>query len=287
MTSSCGRRSSCSTNAWRCSSTPWKTTTMGCCSFISPAAICSRICSGGTRTNRTPRAPRPEAQKYFGHIKRLYRKLDAIIGDIYDRYGDKATIFVMSDHGFANFGRQFNFNSWLRDYGYLNPRECTLDPAQRRLVTDPRLWPGNQRTVPEPQGPRTRRHCRAGRRAGKADATADRQAAGRARLRRQTSHSQGVSRRRGLYGQRDRVGAGSDRRLRTRLPGVLGHVLGRTDAGCAVGQRYGLERAITAPMRWRCRESCAATGQFAHPILRWSTWHRPSWPNSGCQPQPP
>ena len=31
----------------------------------------------------------------------------------------------MSDHGFANFGRQFNLNSWLRDYGYLNPRECT------------------------------------------------------------------------------------------------------------------------------------------------------------------
>ncbi len=31
----------------------------------------------------------------------------------------------MSDHGFANFGRQFNLNSWLRDFGYLNPRECT------------------------------------------------------------------------------------------------------------------------------------------------------------------
>jgi len=30
----------------------------------------------------------------------------------------------MSDHGFANFGRQFNVNSWLRDFGYLNPREC-------------------------------------------------------------------------------------------------------------------------------------------------------------------
>ena len=31
----------------------------------------------------------------------------------------------MSDHGFANFGRQFNLNSWLRDWGYLGPRECT------------------------------------------------------------------------------------------------------------------------------------------------------------------
>jgi predicted AlkP superfamily phosphohydrolase/phosphomutase len=32
---------------------------------------------------------------------------------------------VMSDHGFANFGRQFNLNTWLRDWGYLGPRECT------------------------------------------------------------------------------------------------------------------------------------------------------------------
>ena len=66
-----------------------------------------------------------EAKKYFGHVKRLYQKLDAVIGDLIDRYGGEATIIVMSDHGFANFGRQFNLNSWLRDWGYLGPRECT------------------------------------------------------------------------------------------------------------------------------------------------------------------
>jgi predicted AlkP superfamily phosphohydrolase/phosphomutase len=66
-----------------------------------------------------------ENQKYFGHIKRLYQRLDAIVGDIFDRYGGQATVIVMSDHGFANFGRQFNLNSWLRDFGYLNPRECS------------------------------------------------------------------------------------------------------------------------------------------------------------------
>jgi predicted AlkP superfamily phosphohydrolase/phosphomutase len=72
-----------------------------------------------------PTRTSPEAAKYFAHIKRLYQKLDSIIGDIHDRYGGKATIFVMSDHGFANFGRQFNLNSWLRDFGFLNPSECT------------------------------------------------------------------------------------------------------------------------------------------------------------------
>lgn len=66
-----------------------------------------------------------QAKSYFAHIKKLYQKLDGLIGDLYDRYGASATIFVMSDHGFANFGRQFNLNSWLRDFGYLGPTDCT------------------------------------------------------------------------------------------------------------------------------------------------------------------
>ena len=72
-----------------------------------------------------PTRSTPEARSFFEHIQRLYQKLDAVIGDIYDRYGGKATVIVMSDHGFANFGRQFNLNSWLRDFGYLNPGSCS------------------------------------------------------------------------------------------------------------------------------------------------------------------
>jgi predicted AlkP superfamily phosphohydrolase/phosphomutase len=55
----------------------------------------------------------------FDRIRRLYERLDRAIGEVMDRFGSSAAIFVMSDHGFANFGRQFNLNSWLRDYGYL------------------------------------------------------------------------------------------------------------------------------------------------------------------------
>lgn len=72
-----------------------------------------------------PTRPAAEANRFFDHIKRLYRKLDAVIGDLHDRYGSRATLIVMSDHGFANFGRQFNLNSWLRESGYLHPRDCT------------------------------------------------------------------------------------------------------------------------------------------------------------------
>jgi predicted AlkP superfamily phosphohydrolase/phosphomutase len=71
-----------------------------------------------------PTRSTPEAASRYQYVKDLYQRLDGIIGDIQDRYGGKATLFVMSDHGFANFGRQFNVNSWLRDFGYLNPREC-------------------------------------------------------------------------------------------------------------------------------------------------------------------
>jgi predicted AlkP superfamily phosphohydrolase/phosphomutase len=57
--------------------------------------------------------------KNFDRIRALYTRLDRVVGELADRFGSKATILVMSDHGFANFGRQFNLNSWLRDYGYL------------------------------------------------------------------------------------------------------------------------------------------------------------------------
>jgi predicted AlkP superfamily phosphohydrolase/phosphomutase len=66
-----------------------------------------------------------EAKARFALVRQLYQKLDSAIGDLIDRYGNKAAIIVMSDHGFANFGRQFNLNSWLRDLGYLGPRECS------------------------------------------------------------------------------------------------------------------------------------------------------------------
>jgi predicted AlkP superfamily phosphohydrolase/phosphomutase len=51
--------------------------------------------------------------------------MDAVVGDLLKRYGDKAHIMIMSDHGFSNFARQFNLNTWLRDNGYLGSPEST------------------------------------------------------------------------------------------------------------------------------------------------------------------
>jgi predicted AlkP superfamily phosphohydrolase/phosphomutase len=65
------------------------------------------------------------AKKYFNHLQGLYEKLDSVVGNILNGYGDQATIIVMSDHGFANFKRQFNLNTWLRQNGYIQPADST------------------------------------------------------------------------------------------------------------------------------------------------------------------
>jgi predicted AlkP superfamily phosphohydrolase/phosphomutase len=70
---------------------------------------------------RTEEGAAAHAHRY---VRQLYERLDKVIGDIYDRYGAHATIIVMSDHGFANFGWQFNLTRWLRDNDYLQPGDC-------------------------------------------------------------------------------------------------------------------------------------------------------------------
>jgi predicted AlkP superfamily phosphohydrolase/phosphomutase len=78
--------------------------------------------------SEAPQPARPEeglAQAQFQHVRRLYRRLDRVVGELVGRYGSQATIIVMSDHGFANFGRQFNLNSWLRENRFLAPEDCT------------------------------------------------------------------------------------------------------------------------------------------------------------------
>jgi len=66
-----------------------------------------------------------EAKEYFGILKNVYRRMDKVVGDIIKQYGDDALVIVMSDHGFANFKRQFNLNTWLRDNKYIQSPDST------------------------------------------------------------------------------------------------------------------------------------------------------------------
>jgi len=71
-----------------------------------------------------PTRSHSEAKRYFSHLKGVYKKLDNVLGDILKRYDDKATIIVMSDHGFTRFKRQFNLNTWLRENGYVQSADA-------------------------------------------------------------------------------------------------------------------------------------------------------------------
>jgi predicted AlkP superfamily phosphohydrolase/phosphomutase len=83
---------------------------------------------------RHPTRSATQVEWCVSHVHRLYRQLDTLVGDLLDRYGSQATIIVMSDHGFANFGKQFNLNSWLRENHFL------VMPPESRSIKDNVDW---------------------------------------------------------------------------------------------------------------------------------------------------
>ena len=61
-----------------------------------------------------------ESDARFGSwIPYLYERMDEIVGEVLPAIDDKTLVLICSDHGFAQFGRQFHLNTWLRDNGYL------------------------------------------------------------------------------------------------------------------------------------------------------------------------
>ncbi len=53
-------------------------------------------------------------------IEELYLKMDALVGQVLERLGEKTDLIIMSDHGFKSFRRGVNLNSWLYANGYLS-----------------------------------------------------------------------------------------------------------------------------------------------------------------------
>ncbi|HVS18446.1 MAG TPA: alkaline phosphatase family protein [Planctomycetota bacterium] len=65
-------------------------------------------------------------------IADLYLQMDPLVGHLRERIGEDATLIVMSDHGFAPYGRKFNLNTWLWQNGYLVLKEG-VDPLTQRV----------------------------------------------------------------------------------------------------------------------------------------------------------
>lgn len=61
-----------------------------------------------------------QAKKSAKVIEDLYVAMDDLVGRVRNKLNKKSVLFVMSDHGFKNFARGFNLNSWLYLNGYLS-----------------------------------------------------------------------------------------------------------------------------------------------------------------------
>jgi predicted AlkP superfamily phosphohydrolase/phosphomutase len=53
--------------------------------------------------------------------------MDGLVGKVLPAVDDDTLVLICSDHGFAQFGRQFHLNTWLREQGYLE-----LKPGKER-----------------------------------------------------------------------------------------------------------------------------------------------------------
>jgi predicted AlkP superfamily phosphohydrolase/phosphomutase len=57
-------------------------------------------------------------------IARVYQRMDDILGEAFELTDDPDTLFmVISDHGFTNFRRGVNLNTWLKENGYLHLKD--------------------------------------------------------------------------------------------------------------------------------------------------------------------
>jgi len=80
----------------------------------------------------------------------LYRKADELVGETLEKMGKNDALLVISDHGFKQFKRGVNLNSWFRENGYLFLK---TDPGEGPL---PEIPLGKRFEVGDIDWPRTR-----------------------------------------------------------------------------------------------------------------------------------
>jgi predicted AlkP superfamily phosphohydrolase/phosphomutase len=65
-----------------------------------------------------------DTEVYKDTIARVYQRMDAMLGEMFELAENPDTLFmVISDHGFTNFRRGVNLNTWLKENGYLHLRD--------------------------------------------------------------------------------------------------------------------------------------------------------------------
>ncbi|MBW1686827.1 MAG: alkaline phosphatase family protein, partial [Deltaproteobacteria bacterium] len=65
-----------------------------------------------------------DTEVYKDAIAQVYERMDSLLGEVFDLTEDPKTLFmVISDHGFTNFRRGVNLNTWLKENGYLQLKD--------------------------------------------------------------------------------------------------------------------------------------------------------------------
>ncbi|HEV8131721.1 MAG TPA: alkaline phosphatase family protein [Acidobacteriota bacterium] len=76
----------------------------------------------------------PELAAKFGDaVKRIYQRMDSILGNIQRAAGQDAILIVVSDHGFHTWRKEFNTNTWLVRSGFMLLQGMESDPNTKKL----------------------------------------------------------------------------------------------------------------------------------------------------------
>jgi len=80
-----------------------------------------------------PRFDQSLADQYGDSILRVYEKMDSIIGRVLERLGTNDHLFVVSDHGFHTWRKEFNTNTWLARNGFMTLTGSGDGDEEKRL----------------------------------------------------------------------------------------------------------------------------------------------------------
>ncbi|MEM6705498.1 MAG: alkaline phosphatase family protein [Acidobacteriota bacterium] len=61
--------------------------------------------------------------RFADYIPYLYERMDELVGRVLPAADDDTLVLIASDHGFAQFGRQFHLNTWLRENNFLSIKD--------------------------------------------------------------------------------------------------------------------------------------------------------------------
>lgn len=68
-------------------------------------------------------------RRYGDAVLQVYRRLDEVLGQVLRAMDDGTVLFIVSDHGCANWRRSVHFNTWLMREGYLVLKQEAINPG--------------------------------------------------------------------------------------------------------------------------------------------------------------